>query len=123
MSPARKRIAADTAAAMPLSPSSEHWKTKAEPTGFVLTSVLTRPVSQFISGVFTYEKRGGRESNPRIAVLQTATLPLGYPAICAGANNIVIAALVSTRESFWSQAPTVDTYVFAAANASRTSVI
>jgi hypothetical protein len=29
---------------------------------------------------FTYEKRRGRESNPRIAVLQTATLPLGYPA-------------------------------------------
>jgi hypothetical protein len=27
--------------------------------------------------------RRGRESNPRIAVLQTATLPLGYPAICA----------------------------------------
>ena len=25
-------------------------------------------------------KRRGRESNPRIAVLQTATLPLGYPA-------------------------------------------
>ena len=24
--------------------------------------------------------RRGRESNPRIAVLQTATLPLGYPA-------------------------------------------
>ena len=32
------------------------------------------------SGAFTYEKRRGRESNPRIAVLQTATLPLGYPA-------------------------------------------
>jgi hypothetical protein len=29
---------------------------------------------------FNYEKRRGRESNPRIAVLQTATLPLGYPA-------------------------------------------
>jgi hypothetical protein len=26
------------------------------------------------------DKRRGRESNPRIAVLQTATLPLGYPA-------------------------------------------
>ena len=26
--------------------------------------------------------RRGRESNPRIAVLQTATLPLGYPAGC-----------------------------------------
>ena len=33
-----------------------------------------------ISDDFTYEKRRGRESNPRIAVLQTATLPLGYPA-------------------------------------------
>jgi hypothetical protein len=33
-----------------------------------------------VLGIFTYEKRRGRESNPRIAVLQTATLPLGYPA-------------------------------------------
>jgi hypothetical protein len=33
-----------------------------------------------VFGDFTYEKRRGRESNPRIAVLQTATLPLGYPA-------------------------------------------
>src|SRR5207247_2700957 len=30
--------------------------------------------------------RRGRESNPRIAVLQTATLPLGYPAIARGAK-------------------------------------
>jgi hypothetical protein len=30
--------------------------------------------------LFTYKNRRGRESNPRIAVLQTATLPLGYPA-------------------------------------------
>jgi hypothetical protein len=33
-----------------------------------------------LMGSFTYETRRGRESNPRIAVLQTATLPLGYPA-------------------------------------------
>ena len=33
--------------------------------------------------------RRGRESNPRIAVLQTATLPLGYPAeIYRSAQNI-----------------------------------
>ena len=31
---------------------------------------------------FTLVERRGRESNPRIAVLQTATLPLGYPAVC-----------------------------------------
>src|SRR5438094_6616342 len=37
-------------------------------------------------GNFIYEKRRGRESNPRIAVLQTATLPLGYPAIARGAR-------------------------------------
>src|SRR5207253_1376269 len=30
--------------------------------------------------------RRGRESNPRIAVLQTATLPLGYPAVARGAK-------------------------------------
>jgi hypothetical protein len=30
--------------------------------------------------------RRGRESNPRIAVLQTATLPLGYPAVCVEWN-------------------------------------
>jgi hypothetical protein len=48
--------------------------------GFVLTSVLTQPFFWVLSGEFTYEERRGRESNPRIAVLQTATLPLGYPA-------------------------------------------
>jgi hypothetical protein len=36
---------------------------------------------------FTYEKRRGRESNPRIAVLQTATLPLGYPAAASRERN------------------------------------
>ena len=46
----------------------------------VVTSVVTRPVFEAIFSHFTYEKRRGRESNPRIAVLQTATLPLGYPA-------------------------------------------
>lgn len=43
-------------------------------------------------------KRRGRESNPRIAVLQTATLPLGYPAVSARADNIVVAALVSSAD-------------------------
>ena len=43
--------------------------------------VLRQASSQVgIFGHFTYEERRGRESNPRIAVLQTATLPLGYPA-------------------------------------------
>jgi hypothetical protein len=46
---------------------------------------------------FTYEKRRGRESNPRIAVLQTATLPLGYPANVR-ADNINVAALVSSAD-------------------------
>jgi hypothetical protein len=31
--------------------------------------------------------RRGRESNPRIAVLQTATLPLGYPARYASSER------------------------------------
>ena len=44
------------------------------------------------------EERRGRESNPRIAVLQTATLPLGYPAVFARADNIVVAALVSSAD-------------------------
>jgi hypothetical protein len=48
-----------------------------------VTFVVTQGFLGRISGPFTYEKRRGRESNPRIAVLQTATLPLGYPAICA----------------------------------------
>ncbi len=43
-------------------------------------SVVTQPLFGRISDAFTYEERRGRESNPRIAVLQTATLPLGYPA-------------------------------------------
>ena len=37
-------------------------------------------ILEALFGIFTYENRRGRESNPRIAVLQTATLPLGYPA-------------------------------------------
>ena len=41
--------------------------------------------------------RRGRESNPRIAVLQTATLPLGYPANVR-ADNINGAALVSSAD-------------------------
>jgi hypothetical protein len=48
--------------------------------GVVLKTVLTMAVFRLHFRVFTYEKRRGRESNPRIAVLQTATLPLGYPA-------------------------------------------
>jgi hypothetical protein len=72
--------------------------TLAETVGFVVTSVVTRPLFQVVLGAFTYEKRRGRESNPRIAVLQTATLPLGYPAICARADNIVVAALVSSAD-------------------------
>jgi hypothetical protein len=45
-----------------------------------VTSVVTQRLFRLMSRAFTYEKRRGRESNPRIAVLQTATLPLGYPA-------------------------------------------
>jgi hypothetical protein len=51
--------------------------------GFVVTFVVTAPFFWLTCSSFTYEKRRGRESNPRIAVLQTATLPLGYPAIFA----------------------------------------
>jgi hypothetical protein len=47
---------------------------------FVVTFVVTQRLFGLLSRTFTYEKRRGRESNPRIAVLQTATLPLGYPA-------------------------------------------
>jgi hypothetical protein len=42
--------------------------------------IRVTPIFDVGFGLFTYEKRRGRESNPRIAVLQTATLPLGYPA-------------------------------------------
>jgi hypothetical protein len=48
--------------------------------GVVLKAVLIMAVFRLHFRLFTYEKRRGRESNPRIAVLQTATLPLGYPA-------------------------------------------
>jgi hypothetical protein len=64
----------------------------------VVTFVVTPALFGLILRAFTYEERRGRESNPRIAVLQTATLPLGYPACCARANNIVVAALVSSAE-------------------------
>ncbi|MEP6585897.1 MAG: hypothetical protein ABJB70_04135, partial [Candidatus Udaeobacter sp.] len=40
-----------------------------ETSGFVLTSVLTAHLLTLLTGVFTYEERRGRESNPRIAVL------------------------------------------------------
>jgi hypothetical protein len=56
------------------------WRTAKEIGGSVLISVLNEAVLSAHSRGFTYEKRRGRESNPRIAVLQTATLPLGYPA-------------------------------------------
>jgi hypothetical protein len=67
---------------------------------FVLTSVLTRAFSKAISHGFTYEKRRGRESNPRIAVLQTATLPLGYPAICTSNERNVAAQCVNAAKRF-----------------------
>src|ERR1043166_7103648 len=41
--------------------------------------------------------RRGRESNPRIAVLQTATFPLGYPADLRE-RTISLAALVSSAD-------------------------
>ena len=41
---------------------------------------LTLAILTFFLAVLHNEERRGRESNPRIAVLQTATLPLGYPA-------------------------------------------
>src|SRR6266496_3829464 len=44
--------------------------------------------------------RRGRESNPRIAVLQTATLPLGYPAICARNERNVGAQRVNASKRF-----------------------
>ncbi len=52
----------------------------AEISGRVLISVLNWAFSRVDLREFTYEKRRGRESNPRIEVLQTPTLPLGYPA-------------------------------------------
>jgi hypothetical protein len=72
-----------------------------EITGRVLKSVLNSPIFRLIFGVFTYEKRRGRESNPRIAVLQTATLPLGYPADGEKMQTIPIWRLgVNVRRQF-----------------------
>jgi hypothetical protein len=59
---------------------------------FVVTFVVTRPVFGLIPEAFTYENRRGRESNPRIAVLQTATLPLGYPAGIERTQNILVSS-------------------------------
>ena len=67
---------------------------------FVVTLVVTRAVSRLIFDDFTYEERRGRESNPRIAVLQTATLPLGYPAICARNERNVGAQCVNAAKRF-----------------------
>ena len=66
-------------------------------TDFLSTKIpLVVPV--FRGGAHLRLNRRGRESNPRIAVLQTATLPLGYPAVSARADNIVGAALVSSAD-------------------------
>ena len=66
-------------------------------TDFLSTEIpLVLPV--FRGGAHLRSNRRGRESNPRIAVLQTATLPLGYPAVSARADNIVVAALVSSAD-------------------------
>jgi hypothetical protein len=70
--------------------------TRAEFGGFVVTLAIF----DLISDDFTYEKRRGRESNPRIAVLQTATLPLGYPAICARNERNVGAQCVNAAKRF-----------------------
>jgi hypothetical protein len=91
-------IAFVTILKLPANPHNPTPLTYADIRGFVLTSVLPRPIFSLFYCVFTYEVRRGRESNPRIAVLQTATLPLGYPASCARADNIVVAALVSSAE-------------------------
>jgi hypothetical protein len=49
-------------------------------------------------GALLNKMRRGRESNPRIAVLQTATLPLGYPAI-ARRETIECSQALSTERS------------------------
>src|SRR2546430_13977225 len=67
--------------ALPKSPDSAHAaaRVSAEMGGFVLTSVLTRACFGLACGRFAYEKRRGRESNPRKAGLQTPALPPRYP--------------------------------------------
>ena len=64
---------------------------------FVVTFVVSQPLFELISANFTYEKRRGRESNPRIAVLQTATLPLGYPADCESGQYRCSGACIKRR--------------------------
>ncbi len=51
--------------------------------------------SPVIQIVRTWKLRRGRESNPRIAVLQTAALPLGYPAGCVRTHYRVWQASVN----------------------------
>ena len=41
---------------------------------FVVTFVVTKPFFQLLSGVFTYETRRGRESNPRVGPLKKGVL-------------------------------------------------
>src|SRR5206468_9709848 len=71
--------------------------------------VVTQPLLGRISDAFTYEERRGRESNPRIAVLQTAALPLGYPA------DLRERTISLSRRLY--QAPSIETQVFAATTA------
>jgi hypothetical protein len=67
-----------------------------EITGCVLNSFVFR----LTLGVLRRETRRGRESNPRIAVLQTATLPLGYPANSARSEGNVGAQRVNASKRF-----------------------
>ena len=86
------------------------WRTTEEIGGSVLIYVLTRPIFSVFYCEFTYEKRRGRESNPRIAVLQTATLPLGYPA------DLRERTISLSRRLY--QAPSIEGQAFASTTAS-----
>src|SRR5262249_40117615 len=79
---------------MPACDVGEQRQTKVEIRRFVLTFVLSQPFFRLIYCVFTYEKGGGRESNPRIAFLQPPPLPLGYPAVFR--SETVVSPMKST---------------------------
>jgi hypothetical protein len=53
---------------------------------FAMAPVLKRQEAVILVPHLAGERRG-RESNPRIEVLQTPTLPLGYPAVRSRHRN------------------------------------
>ena len=78
---------------------------------------LTRESVRAAHRLFVH-KQAGAGIEPANSGFADRDLTTWLPRRLARADNIIVAAVVSTRESFRSQAPSIETQVFAAASAS-----